>query len=179
MPTDAVVGFCLVHGATFLALKTEGAVRERARRDVVRMAPLALLPLVGWVLLVQAQSGTWASWALTGLAAVWAVAGWLAARRGWEGRAFLGFAAFLVAGAAAIFVAAYPAVLPSTIDDAFTLTVSNASSSDYTLGVMTVVAAVGLPVVLLYQAWSYWVFRKRLAVHHLPEPHRVVPAVRS
>jgi cytochrome d oxidase, subunit II (cydB) len=174
----AVVGFCLVHAATFLALKTEGAVRERAARDVVRMAPVALLPIVGWVVLVQAQSGTWMSWSLVVVAAVAAVLGWFAARRRREGHAFLGFAAFLVAGAAAIFAAAYPAVLPSTVDPAFTLTVSNASSSDYTLGVMTIVAGAGLPVVLLYQAWTYWVFRKRLAVHHMPEPHPVVPAVR-
>lgn len=174
----AVVGFCLVHAATFLALKTEGAVRERAGRDVVRMAPVALLPMVGWVVLVQLQSGTAVSWSLVVLAALAAVLGWFAARRRREGRAFLGFASFLVAGAAAIFTAAYPAVLPSTLDEAFTLTVSNASSSDYTLGVMTVVAAVGLPVVLAYQAWSYWVFRRRLSVGHLPAPHAVVPAVR-
>ena len=174
----AVVGFCLVHAATFLALKTDGAVRERAGRDVVRMAPFALLPLVGWVLLVQVQSGSIVSWTLVGVAAGAAVLGWLAARRRLEGRAFLGFATFLVAGAAAIFVAAYPAVLPSTLDPPFTLTVSNASSSDYTLGVMTIVAGVGLPVVLLYQAWSYWVFRTRLTADHIPHAHRVVPAVR-
>ncbi|WP_395639304.1 cytochrome d ubiquinol oxidase subunit II [Pseudolysinimonas sp.] len=175
----ATVGFCLVHAATFLALKTDGPVRERAGRDVVRMAPIALLPLVGWVVLVQFQSGTVVSWSLVVVAAAAAVLGWLAARKRLEGRAFLGFAAFLVAGAAAIFVAAYPAVLPSTIDPAYTLTVSNASSSDYTLGVMTIVAAVGLPVVLAYQAWSYWVFRKRLRVEHLPVAHPVLPAVRS
>jgi cytochrome d ubiquinol oxidase subunit II len=44
---------------------------------------------------------------------------------------------------------------------------------------MTIVTAVALPVVLAYQAWSYWVFRKRIAVHHIPEPHEVVPAVRG
>jgi cytochrome d oxidase, subunit II (cydB) len=174
----AAVGFCLVHAATFLALKTDGPVRERARRDIVRMAPVALLPMVGWVLLVQLQSGGWVSWGLVVLAAACAVAGWFAARRGREGHAFLGFATFLAAGAASIFVAVYPVVLPSTVDATFDLTVSNASSSDYTLGVMTVVAAVGLPVVLLYQAWSYWVFRRRLSVEHIPEPHPVVPAVR-
>jgi cytochrome d ubiquinol oxidase subunit II len=175
----SVVGFCLVHAATFLALKTDGPVRDRAQRDVVRMAPIALLPLVGWVVLVQVQSGTVVSWGLVGVAAVAAVLGWFAARRRLEGRAFLGFAAFLVAGAAAIFAAAYPAVLPSTVDPAYTLTISNASSSDYTLGVMTIVAGVGLPVVLLYQAWSYWVFRRRLRVEHLPVAHHVLPAVRS
>ena len=76
------------------------------------------------------------------------------------------------------FAAAFPVVLPSTIDSAFDLTISNAASGSYTLGVMTVVAAVSLPFILAYQAWSYWVFRKRVAPHHLPDPHDVVPAVR-
>jgi cytochrome d ubiquinol oxidase subunit II len=175
----AVVGFALVQGATFLALKTDGVVRERAGRDLVRYAPIALLPIVGWVLLVQVQSGDLASWALVVVAVVAVVLAWLASRARREGWAFLGFSAFLAAGAASIFAAVYPVVLPSTVDGAFDLTISNASSSDYTLGVMTVVTAVGLPVVLVYQAWSYWVFRKRLAVHHIPEPHAVVPAVRG
>lgn len=175
----AVVGFALVQGATFLALKTEGEVRERAGRDVVRFAPFALLPIVGWVLLVQGQTGNLGSWLLVVVAVVAGVFGWIASRRRLEGRAFLGFSGFLVAGAASIFVAIYPVVLPSTVDPAFNLTVSNASSSDYTLTVMSVVTGVALPVVIAYQAWSYWVFRKRIAVHHIPEPHKVVPAVRG
>jgi cytochrome d ubiquinol oxidase subunit II len=68
-------------------------------------------------------------------------------------------------------------VLPSTIDHAFDLTISNAASGDYTLGVMSVVTAVGLPVVLLCQGYTYWVFRKRLSEHHLPEVHVVEAAV--
>jgi len=175
----AVVGFCLVHAATFLALKTDGPVRERAGRDVVRMAPVALLPLVGWVLVVQVQTGEPYTWALVVLAAAAAVAGWVAARRGREGRAFVGFAAFLALGGASIFAAVYPVVLPSTIDRAFDLTVQNSSSGEYTLGVMTVVTVIALPVVLVYQAWSYWVFRRRIAAHHLPAAHEPAPAVRS
>lgn len=175
----AVVGFALVQGATFLSLKTDGVVRERAGRDIVRFAPIALLPIVGWVLLVQLRSGGVASWTLVVVAIVAVVLGWIASRRRREGWAFLGFSAFLVGGAASIFVAVYPVVLPSTVDGAFDLTVANASSSDYTLGVMTIVAAVGLPLVLAYQAWSYWVFRRRLAAHNIPEPHEVVPAVRT
>lgn len=175
----AVVGFCFVHAATFLALKTDGAVRERAAKDVVRIGPFALLPIVGWVLLVQVQSGQLTSWILVVLAVVAVVGGWLAARRRREGWAFVGVAAFLALGAASIFAAVYPVVLPSTIDPAYDLTISNAASGEYTLGVMTVVTAVALPVVLLYQAWSYWVFRRRIAAHHIPVVHDVVPAVRS
>ena len=71
-----------------------------------------------------------------------------------------------------------PVVLPSTIDSAFDLTVGNAASGEYTLGVMTVVAAFGLPVVLLYQGWTYWVFRKRIGEVHIPAAHPVVAAVK-
>ncbi len=174
----AVVGFCLVHGATFLALKTEGPVRERAGRTVVRWAPVALLPIVAWVLVVQFRSGDLASWILVGVAVLSVVVGYLAALRRREGWAFLGVAAFVVAGAASIFTAVFPVVLPSTLDPAFDLTITNASSGAYTLGVMTVVTGIGLPLVLAYQAWSYWVFRRRISERQLPPIHEIVPAIR-
>lgn len=175
----AVVGFCLVHGAVFLSLKTLGPVRDRARDFVVRWAPVALLPIVGWVLAVQLAAGTPITWGLVALAVVAVVYGWAAARAGREGRAFAGIAAFLVLGAASIFAAAFPVLIPSTIDPAFDLTVTNAASGDYTLGVMSVVTAVGLPLVFVYQGYTYWVFRRRLAETHLPEAHLVSPAVGS
>jgi cytochrome d ubiquinol oxidase subunit II len=68
-------------------------------------------------------------------------------------------------------------VLPSTLDPANSLTVSSASSSDYTLGLMSVVALIGLPLVLAYQTWTYWVFRRRLSVDSIPTAHSVVPAI--
>jgi len=173
----AVVGFCLAHASAFLGLKTLGAVRERSARFLVRWAPLALLPIVAWVLVVQVDTGNPITWGLVGLAVVAVVIGWMNARRGREGRAFLGLAAFLVLGAASIFAAVYPVVLPSTLDPAFDLTIGTASSGDYTLAVMSVVTAIGLPLVLLYQGWTYWVFRQRLSERHLPEPHPVEPAV--
>ena len=174
----AVVGFCLVQGAAFLALKTDGPVRSRAARIMVTWAPVALLPLVGWVLVVQFQTGGVASWLFVVGAVVAVVFAWLAARRGREGWAFIGLAAFLVLGAAAIFSAVYPVVLPSTISHAYDLTVSNASSSPYTLGVMTIVACAALPVILAYQAWTYWVFRKRITAQHLPAAHDFEPAIK-
>lgn len=173
----AVVGFALVHGLAFLALKTDGEVRARAHRAFVRWLPIAVLPLVAWVLAVQILTGKWFSWALTLVAAAAALTAWTLGRRGSEGRAFISLAVFLAAGAAAIFSAAFPVVLPSTIDPAFSLTATNASSSDYTLGLMSVVALIGLPLVLVYQAWTYWVFRRRLSVDSIPSAHSVVPAV--
>jgi len=175
----AVVGFCLVHASAFLALKTLGEVRERSTRFIVRWAPVALLPIVGWVLAVQVRTGTMLTWALVALAVVAVVFAWFNARGGREGRAFIGLAVFLVFGAVSIFAASYPVVLPSTLDPAFNLTIANAASGAYTLGVMSIVTAIGLPLVLVYQGWTYWVFRQRLGTRNLPEHHAVEPAVRA
>ncbi|MGV8877002.1 MAG: cytochrome d ubiquinol oxidase subunit II [Rhodoglobus sp.] len=173
----AVVGFALVHASAFLGLKTDGAVRVRARTFLVRWSPIALLPIVAWVLAVQVQSGSPVTWGLVLVAVIAVIFGWLSARAGREGFAFVGIAVFLLAGASSIFAAVYPVVLPSTLDPAFTLTISNAASGTYTLGVMSVVTAFGLPLVLLYQGYTYWVFRRRLSEHHIPEAHVVTPAV--
>ncbi len=66
--------------------------------------------------------------------------------------------------------ALFPDVMPSSTGAAFSLTTSNASATDYTLTVMTVVAAIFTPIVLVYQAWTYWVFRKRIS--EPPHPRR-------
>jgi cytochrome d ubiquinol oxidase subunit II len=174
----AVVGFALLHSATFLGLKADGPVRERAGRFAARWAPLCLVPAAAWAILVQVEhGGSPLSWTFLALAVVAAVAGWIAARARREGFAFLGFAGFGLFGVAAIFAGMFPLVLPSTVDAAFDLTVWNAANGPYTLGVMTVVAAVSLPVILLYQAWSYWIFRKRVTPGMIPEVHIVLPAV--
>ncbi len=175
----AVVGFCLAHASTFLALKTEGDVRARAGRFSARIAPFCLLPIVVWVLVIQFQNGKPLMLVVVAAAAVAGLVGWRSALAGREGRAFLGYGVLLVAGAASIFANVFPNVLPSTLDSAWNLTVTNASSSTYTLGVMSVVAAFGVPVVLAYQAWSYWVFRRRIGADHIPVPHEPVAAVRT
>lgn len=174
----AVVGFALAHAATFLGLKADGPVRERAGRFAARWAPLCLVPAALWALWVQfAHGGSVLSWTFIVLAVAAAALGWRAARRRSEGRAFIGYAGFGLFGAGAIFAGMFPLLLPSTIDSAFDLTIWNAANGSYTLGVMTIVAAVSLPVILLYQAWSYWIFRKRVTPGMIPEVHIVLPAV--
>jgi cytochrome d oxidase, subunit II (cydB) len=175
----AVVGFCLAHSAAFLALKTEGDVRMRARRFVVRRAPVVLLPMLAWVVYVQASSGKAFGWLLVAVAVACAAWGSISARADREGRAFAGIGLFLLFGVGSIFAAVYPVVLPSTIDTAYDLTVHNASSSPYTLGVMSVVAAFGVPLVLAYQGWTYWVFRKRIRAASIPQATPVAPAVKG
>jgi cytochrome d ubiquinol oxidase subunit II len=159
----AVLAFSLVHGAVFLALKTDGPVRLAARAFARRWSPVAALPLLLWAGLVQLRSGTTATAVLWLVAALAVLVAWARIRVDREGHAFTAWAVVLLGSAATIFGAAYPVVVPSTIDPAFDVTISDASVSDYTLTVMTWAAGIGLPVVLAYQAWTYWVFRKRLS----------------
>lgn len=173
----AVVAFALVHALAFLALKTDGEVRHRARRWFVRLSPIALLPLLAWMVAVQLLSGKPWTWILVVLGVLAAAGAWVLARNGVEGKAFGALGAFLVCATASIFGAAFPVVIPSTLDPAFNLTISNASSSAYTLGLMSIVAAIGLPLVITYQAWTYWVFRRRVSAAHIPAAHGFLPAI--
>ncbi|WP_345751758.1 cytochrome d ubiquinol oxidase subunit II [Microbacterium rhizophilus] len=174
----AVVGFSLTHGATFLALKSDGPVRERAGSFAATWGPVCLAPAAVWALWVQFQhGGSILSWALVVLAVLAAAFGWWNARARREGLAFAGYAGFMLFGAGSIFAGMFPYVLPSTLDPADGLTVENAANSPYTLLVMTIVACIGLPIVLAYQAWSYWIFRKRVTPGAIPTAHGFLPAV--
>jgi cytochrome d ubiquinol oxidase subunit II len=102
------------------------------------------------------------------LAAVALLAGLAAVRAGREGWAFTGTFVAIGAGVAGLFMALFPDVMPTTLADGVSLTTTNASATHYTLTIMTVVALIFTPLVLLYQAWTYWVFRKRISVHHIP-----------
>ena len=105
--------------------------------------------------------------ACAALAAVALIVSLLANARGREGWAF-GFGAGTVAFAVlTLWLALFPNVMPSTTDPAFNLTIENASSTDYTLTIMSWAALVCLPLVLAYQGWTYWVFRKRVTRSHI------------
>ena len=167
----AVAGFALLHGSVFLSLKTEGEIRDRARRFALRIAPVALAPLVALLLVVQLTDGhawTWIPLVVTALAAV---VGWLRLLAGREGQAFAALGAAVVAVGVTLFGALYPNVMPSTLDAANSLTVHGAASANYTLTVMTWVAGFGAPAVLVYQGWTYWVFRRRIGTRHIPTAH--------
>jgi cytochrome d ubiquinol oxidase subunit II len=153
----------LTHGAHFLGLRTEGVLRERARRlaGIVGLAAaVAALAFLGWTLQLR---GNPAAVATTVLAAGALVAAILANRVRREGWAFLGTTVAIGLAVVTLFAALYPNVMPSSTDPAYSLTIENASSTPYTLGIMTVVAVILLPIVLIYQGWTYWVFRKRVA----------------
>jgi len=153
----------VTHGAVFLALKTEGDLRQRANRLVLRIGVVAAVVAVAFLAWTEVQRGNPASIAFAVLTAgtfVGALAANQVRREGW---AFIGSAAAIGLAVVTLFTALYPNVMPSSTDPLFSLTIRNASSTDYTLGIMTIVALVFLPIVMLYQGWAYWVFRRRVS----------------
>ncbi len=161
----------VTHGAVFLALKTDGEIRVRANKIAGQVGLLAAVLAVAFGLWAQlAYSQNTYSW----LPLVIAVVSWLGAlaanRLGREGWAFLCSAITQGGVVIFLFAALYPYVMPSSIQPAASLTITNASSTSYTLTVMTWVALIMTPVVLVYQSWSYWVFRKRISASQIADP---------
>ena len=157
------VSLFALHGAMFLALKTDGEMRQRARVLAIRIAAAALPLAAGFLVASQISHGRPATDLTAGLAAVALAGAVWAASRGREGWGFTGTAITLALSVATLFGDLWPDVLPSSMSAAYSLTVTNASSSHYTLTVMTWVALIFAPVVVAYQGWSYWVFAKRLS----------------
>ncbi|GAA1621209.1 cytochrome d ubiquinol oxidase subunit II [Kribbella alba] len=154
----------VAHGAIFLALKTTGELRHRANRFASYCGLAAAALAVGFLAWTQGLRGdTWSA-VVAGLAAVALLAGLVANRVGREGWAFVGTSVAIGLAVASLFVALFPVVMPSTLDPAWSLTTANASSTPYTLKVLTIIAAIFTPLVMLYQGWTYWVFRKRVTV---------------
>ncbi|MEU4518648.1 cytochrome d ubiquinol oxidase subunit II [Amycolatopsis sp. NPDC024027] len=167
----AIAAFSITHGAAFLALKTSGDLRERARTLALRLLPIAMLPMVAFLSVVQWRAGTLWTLLAFGISAVAAVVAWLRLRADRDGQAFAALGVVIAGAAVVMFGSLFPNVLPSTIDTANTLTIEGAASSPYTLTVMTWVAVFGAPAVLIYQGWTYWVFRKRIGTQHIPAVH--------
>jgi cytochrome bd ubiquinol oxidase subunit II len=157
------------HGAVFISLKTDGRIRHAARGLAGRLglgAALVAVAFFGWT---QVDTGTVLSAVLFVAAAVALVAGIIAIGTGREGWAFAGTFVAIALGVAGLFAALFPDVMPTSLADGLSLTTTNAAATAYTLKIMTVVAVVFTPLVLLYQGWTYWVFRRRISVHHIPE----------
>ncbi|MEU4091162.1 cytochrome d ubiquinol oxidase subunit II [Streptomyces sp. NPDC026673] len=159
------------HGAVFAALKTLGDIRTRARRFATRAGAVTAVLAAAFLAWTQGDGGNTAS-LVAAIAAVLALLAALGANlRGREGWAFAFSGVTVVAAVAMLFLVLFPDVMPSTLDPAWSLTVENASSTPYTLKIMTWCAAIAAPLVVLYQAWTYWVFRKRIGTQHIAEAH--------
>jgi cytochrome bd ubiquinol oxidase subunit II len=157
-----------LHGAIFLALKTDGDVRHSARRFASQVGVVAVVLAAGFLGWTQLSSGRAVTDLTAAAAAILLIGSLVANLRGREGWAFTATALTILLAVVTLFGDLWPNVLPSSTDAAYSLTVHNASSSPYTLGVMSWVALFGTPLVLVYQGWTYWVFRKRVTGHVAP-----------
>ncbi|MFC8954212.1 cytochrome d ubiquinol oxidase subunit II [Streptomyces sp. NPDC057101] len=159
------------HGAVFVSLKTVGDIRVRARALALKLGLVTAVLALGFLIWTQINTGD--SWSLAAmLVAVVALVGAIGAiKAGREGWSFALSGVTIAAAVAMLFLALFPDVMPSSLDPAWSLTVTNASSSPYTLKIMTWCAAIATPLVLLYQSWTYWVFRKRIGTQHIADAH--------
>jgi cytochrome bd ubiquinol oxidase subunit II len=158
-----LLALCLLHGATFLKLRTTDHVRERARAAARPLGCVAIAFVVGWVIWTRSVAGGPDVPQPVEILAVIAVA--FAARMAisdHDGLAFSASAIAIAATVGSIFIDLYPNVMVSSTNAAYNLTVNNSASGNYALTVMTVVAVIFFPLVLIYQGWSFHVFRGRL-----------------
>ena len=156
------------HGSVFVTLRTTGAMRERAHHLSLRLAPFSVMLTIAflvatlWTGVDANDKGLVGGLVIIPLAVAALLVAWFMAGRRREGVAFASTCVAIVLSVTLLFVELFPRVMVSSTDFAWSLTTSNASSSHYTLVFMTIVALVMTPVVLLYQGWTYYVFRARL-----------------
>ncbi len=159
-----MVVLCLLHGATFLALKTTDEIRDRSHAAGRTIGGVAIVINVAWCIwtLVVIGGGTVPQpTQIFGVIAV--IFATVLASTDEDGWAFVASGFAIAAAIGQIFIALYPNVMLSSTKHAYNLTVNNAAAGHYGLVVMTVVAVLFFPVVLLYQGWSFHVFRRRVS----------------
>jgi cytochrome d ubiquinol oxidase subunit II len=158
-----LVLLCLLHGSVFLALRTTGTLRGRARELARRTAPFTALAVLAFLAWTHATAGKGVLPSIMQLIAVLFVlaAAWLVTT-GHEGWAFAATTFTVATTVLSVFVDLYPRLIVSSTNPAYDITVGNAASGNYALKVMSVVAIVLFPVVLAYQGWTYHVFRRRV-----------------
>lgn len=162
-----LVAVCFAHGTQFVALKTEGELRERVEAMSAWAAPVATVLAAAWIFWGQgAYADNALAWIPLCIAAIALIASCVFSQKPVrsEGWAFT-FSSIGIAGAVAwIFSAIAPNVMKSALAPEYSLTIPLASSTHATLVIMTIVAGILVPIVLAYTIWSYWVFRKRVTI---------------
>jgi cytochrome d ubiquinol oxidase subunit II len=163
----ASLSLFVTHGAIFLNLKSAEPIRSRATAAIKKIGPAATVLLLLFVVGTYAWTDVYARLGLNpGLVPLLALgtllsAGYLIHREsmGW---AFVMTTLAIVFSVATLFMALFPRVMVSSLDPEWSLTIYNASSTPYTLKIMSIVAGIFVPIVLVYQGWTYWVFRHRI-----------------
>lgn len=157
----------VLHGAIYLSMKAEGEVSERANKIAARLWPISLAVLVVTIIASDLATDMFAKLGvnpgiipLSGIVTLLA-SGWFI-RNKHNGWAFAMTGVTIVTSVITIFMTLFPRVMVSSTDPAYSLTIYNASSTPYTLSVMTIVALIFVPIVLAYQGWTYYTFRQRV-----------------
>ncbi|WP_027344605.1 cytochrome d ubiquinol oxidase subunit II [Hamadaea tsunoensis] len=158
-----LVALCVLHGSTFIALKTTGDVRDRAKRLARRAAPFVAVVVAVYAIWTHVIADKGVLPNPVEIAAILAVvaAAWFAGQ-GRDGWAFTLTTIVMAAVIVSLFTELFPRVMVSTNGSATDLTISNTASGSYTLKLMTIIFVLIFPVVAAYQAWSYHTFRRRL-----------------
>ncbi|OBK46602.1 cytochrome d ubiquinol oxidase subunit II [Mycobacterium gordonae] len=165
----ATASLFLFYGALFVALKTAGDIRDDAHRFArwFSLPATALVAAFGvWTQLSYGKDWTWAVLGVAVVAQLVAVL--LAWRQASDGWAFLCALLVVASVVVLLFGALFPNLVPSTLDSQWNVTIYNASSTPYTLKIMTWVAAIMTPLTVVYQGWTYWVFRQRISADGIP-----------
>jgi len=163
----ATCALFVTHGAIFLNLKSVDPIRARATAVIGKVGPLATILLLLFALGTYLWTDVYARLGVNpGLVPLLALGALLSAgylihreRMGW---AFVMTTLTILFTVATLFVSLFPRVMVSSLNPEWSLTIYNASSTPYTLEIMSIVAGVFVPIVLAYQAWTYWVFRHRI-----------------
>jgi cytochrome d ubiquinol oxidase subunit II len=158
----------IVHGASFLGIKLDGKIKQKAKDLGGKVWIVAVVLTVAFLIWTYFATDILNNPGYDGLipailAAIALLAyGWFL-RKGKEGWTFICGAIVIVLATVMVFSGLFPRLMISTLDPDYSLTIYNASSSPYTLKVISIVAAIFMPVILVYQGWTYWIFRKRLS----------------
>jgi cytochrome d ubiquinol oxidase subunit II len=156
-----------LHGAIFLSLKTKDEIVERAHTAATRLWLPTVVLVFAFVIASYFATDMFSRLGINpgpvplGAGVALLAAGWFIRQRrhGW---AFVMSSLTIALSATTVAIGLYPRVMVSSLNPAWSLTIYNASSSPYTLRLMTIIALIFVPIVLIYQGWSYWIFRKRI-----------------
>ncbi|MBF4459638.1 cytochrome d ubiquinol oxidase subunit II [Pseudoclavibacter sp. VKM Ac-2867] len=165
------------HGLVFITRKTEGDIRDRARSLALKVGVVVAvlaIAFLGWTVVAHFSV---AGLALAFVAVLAFVGSYISTLLGRDGIAFALGALTVAAAVLTLFASLFPNLLPNTLDPSNPLTITNGSSSDYTLGIMSWAALIIVPFVLGYQAWTFWVFRKRISRKTITGDAHEEPAV--
>jgi len=157
-----------LHGANFLALKTGGELSERALATAKKIWPIALILYIVYIVLAATTTDFLRNGMAIAIIPALAIVALIFTRvflgKGRDGWAFVTTGVNILLTVITLFAGLFPRLMVSSLNPDWSLTIYNASSSHYTLKAMTIVALILVPFVLVYQAWAYWIFRKRLTV---------------